>query len=147
MAPAEKIKLALNRKLKKVRETPASFTFFVSIHDFVQYVESTPSFKVFFSGVKKGSRASEIPSKYSVLKEIYQGIEDIDIKATNDLGHNRYVAIRDLNFIRNNNFSDNNSFWKHREILRKVACDTHQAIYNYLSESSGKAKVLNVVLS
>lgn len=144
MVPAQKIKSALNRKLKKVSETPASFGFFVSLHDFVQYIESTPSFAVFFSGTKKGSRASEISPKYSVLKEVYQGIEDIDVRTTNDLGHNRFVAIRDLTLIRNNNISENNSFWKRRELLRKVAGDIHRTMYSYLSESDGKTKVLGM---
>jgi hypothetical protein len=146
MVSAKKIKLVLDRKLKKVRETPASFTFFVSLHDFVQYIESTPSFAVFFSGTKKGSRASEISPKYSVLREVYQGIEDIDVRTTNDLGHNRYVAIRDLSLIRNNDVSENNSFWKRRELLRKVAGEIHQTMYSYLSESDDKTKVLSAPL-
>ena len=142
MTSAEKINSILDKKLKKVRETPASFTFFVSLHDFVEYIESTPSFTVFFSGTKKGSRASEISPKYSILKEVYQGIEDIDVHTTNDLGHNRYVAIRDLSLIRNNDISENNSFWKRRELLRKTAGEIHQTMHNYLSESNSKIKVL-----
>lgn len=144
MISAGKIKSVLDRKLRKVRETPAGFTFFVSLHDFVQYIESTPSFAVFLN-IGKGSRASEISPRYSILKEVYQGIEDLDVRTTNDLGHNRNVAIRDLNLIRNNDVSENNLFWKRRELLRKIACDIHQAMYNYLSESDAKTKVSGTV--
>jgi hypothetical protein len=135
MKDAGKIKSALDRKIKKVRETPASFTFFVSLHDFVEYIESTPSFAVFFSGAKKGSRAKELSAKYAVMKQIYQGIEDIDIRTADDLGHDRFVAIRDLSSIRNKNFSDSNAFWKQREILRKLAGEIHATLCVYLSES------------
>jgi hypothetical protein len=134
MIPAGKIKLALDRKIKKVRETPASFTFFVSIHDFVEYIESTPSFAVFFSTAKKGSRAKELSAKYAIMRQIYQGIEDIDVRTADDLGHDRFVAIRDLSSIRNKNFSDSNSFWKQREVLRKLAGDIHATLCVYLSE-------------
>ena len=139
-APSEKIKLALDRKLKEVRETPASFTFFVSLHDFVEYIESTPKFAIFFSG-KKGSRASELSAKYSIMKQIYQGIEDIDIRTTDDLGHDRYVAIRELSLIRKKDLSENNSFWKRRELLRKLAGEIHAILYSYLSESDAKKNV------
>jgi hypothetical protein len=138
MAPAEKIKLALDRKLKRVREAPAGFTFFVSLHNFVQYIESTPKFAVFFSGAKRGSRASELSPKYFVMKQVYQGIEDIDMSTTHDLGHDRYVAIRELGLIRKNDFSENNSFWKRRELLRKVAGQIHETLRGYLSESGAK---------
>ncbi|MGC9599049.1 MAG: hypothetical protein ABSE18_01535 [Minisyncoccia bacterium] len=138
MASAKKIKLVLDRKLKEVCETPASFTFFVSLHDFVKYIESTPSFAVFFSGAKKGGRAKELSPKYSVMRQVYQGIEDIDVRTTNDLGHDRYVAIRELSLIRNKDVSDNNSFWKRRELLRKVAGEIHHTLQSYLSESGVK---------
>lgn len=138
MTAAEKVKSVLDRKLKEVRETPASFPFFVSLHDFVQYIESTPSFAVFFSGVKRGSRASELSPKYFVMKQVYQGIEDIDVRTTDDLGHDRYVAIRELNLIRKKDVSENNSFWKRRELLRKVAGETHRTLQSYLSEPEVK---------
>ena len=144
------MKSVLDKKLKKVRETPASFPFFVSLHDFVQYVESTPSFAVFFSGTKKGSRASELSLKYPVLKQVYQGIEDIDIRTTDDLGHDRYVAIRELNLIRKKDLSENNSFWKRRELLRKVAGEVHRTLQSYLSESdpaSGAAAASELALN
>jgi hypothetical protein len=138
MKPAEKIKSVLGQKIKEVRETPAGFTFFVSIHDFVKYIEATPKFAVFFAGTKKGSRAKELSAKYAMMKQIYQGIEDIDVRTTNDLGHDRYVAIRDLSLIRSKNVSENNSFWRQRELLRKLAGEIHETLYGYLSESEIK---------
>jgi hypothetical protein len=137
MKPSEKIKLALDQKLKVVRETPASFTFFVSLHDFVAFVESTPAFAVFFGAAKKGSRAAELSPKYFVMKQVYQGIEDIDLRTADDLGHDRYVAIRELSSIRNKDFSENNTFWKRRELLRKVAAEVHKTLNGYLAETSG----------
>jgi hypothetical protein len=138
MASAAKIKSGLDQKCSEVRETPASFRFFVTLHDFVKYVESTPSFGVFFGSAKKGNRAAEISPKYSVLKQVYQGIEDIDIHTAADLGHDRYVAIRELNLIRKEDVSENNSFWKRREALRKLVGEIHETLYGYLSESDGK---------
>jgi hypothetical protein len=134
MKSTEKIKSVLDQKIKEVRETPASFSFFVSLHDFVEYIERTPSFAVFFSGTKKGSREKELTAKYAIMRKVYQGIEDIDISTTADLGHDRYVAIRDLNLIRSKNVSDNNSFWKQREILRKLAGEIHGTLCVYLAE-------------
>ena len=138
MVSSKRIKSVLDQKLKKVRETPASFTFFVSLHDFVQYIESTPSFSVFFSCAKKGGRASELSARYSIMRQVYRGIEDIDVRTEDDLGHDRYVAIRELNSIRNKDVSETNSFWKHREILRKLASEIHGILYGYLSELDTK---------
>ncbi len=135
MIAEKKIKLVLDRKIKEVRETPASFPFFVSLHDFVEYIESTPKFAVFFSSAKRGGRAKELSAKYAIMKQIYQGIEDLDVRTTNDLGHDRYVAIRDLSLIRKKEVSENNSFWKQRELLRKLAGEIHETLYGYLSES------------
>jgi len=39
-------------------KTVEYFTFFVSLHHFVEYIESTLSFAPFFSTAKKGSRAA-----------------------------------------------------------------------------------------
>ena len=134
MIPAKTIKSTLDQKIKEVRETPASFPFFVSLHDFVQYIESIPSFGVFFSGTKKGSRAKELSAKYAMMRQIYQGIEDIDVDTKDDLGHDRYAAIRDLSLIRSKNVSENNLFWRQREPLRKLAGDIHATLHTYLSE-------------
>lgn len=134
MQSSEKIKSVLDRKLKDISEAPADFAFFVSLHDFVEYIESVPAFEVFFSDKKKGSRAAALSSKYFVMKQVYQGIEDIDLRTKNDLGHDRYVAIHELSSIRDKDLSENNSFWKRRELLRKVAGETHETLSVYLSE-------------
>jgi hypothetical protein len=134
MKPVNKIKSVLDQKIKVVTETTEGFAFFVSLHDFVQYIESVPSFAVFFSDTKKGSRAAELSSKYFVMKQVYQGIEDINIRTTSDLGHDRYVAIHELSSIKKGDLSENNSFWKRRELLRKVAGETHAVLSGYLLE-------------
>ena len=143
MMTSEKIRVVLDQKIKEVRETPASFTFFVSLHNFVEYIEVTPAFAVFFSGAKKGSRAKELTAKYAIMRKVYQGVEDIDVRTTADLGHDRYVAIRDLCLIRDKNVSENNSFWKQREILRKLAGEIHGTLCVYLTESIGAPKTLD----
>jgi hypothetical protein len=48
------------------------------------------------------------------------------------------VAIRDLSLIRSKNVSENNSFWRQRELLRKLAGEIHETLYGYLSESEIK---------
>jgi len=138
MAPAEKVKLGLEKRLKEVHDTPAGFGFFVSLHDFVEYIESAPSFAPFFSGKKKGSQASKLSLRYSVMKQVYQGIEDIGGHGAKDLGHDRYVAIHELTSIKNKDVSENNSFWKRRELLRKVAGETYETLQSYLSKPKRK---------
>src|SRR4029077_2228695 len=113
--------------------------FFVVLHDFVEYVESIPSFEAFFdqpktAAAKKASRTDEISAKYLILKQIYRGIEDIDLRTTDDLGHDRYVAIRELGLIRKGDLSENNSFWKRREALRKVVSEIHKTLGEFLGE-------------
>lgn len=130
----EKIKSGLDQKFRKVRESPEGFTFFVSLHHFVEFIESTPSFSLFFNAAEKGNRVAEISPKYSVLKQVYQGIKDIDIRTTDDLGHDRYVAIRELSLIRKADCSENNTFWRRRASLRKLAGDIHKTLNTYLSE-------------
>jgi hypothetical protein len=137
-ASSKQIQLTLAKKGKKVRETPDGFKFYTSLHDFIEYIEATPSFAVFFQGRKKGSRARYLAPKYFVLKQVYQGIEDIDLRTTDDLGHDRYVAIRELGLIRSKDISENNSFWKRREQLRKVAGEVHKTLDDYLSGTDGK---------
>lgn len=135
-----KVRSVLGKKVKKVREAPADFKFYVSLHDFIEYIEATPSFEVFFKGRAKGSRARDLAPKYFVLKQVYQGIEDIDLRTTDDLGHDRYVAIRELGLIRSKILSENNSFWKRREQLRKVAGEVHKTLDDYLTGADGKKK-------
>jgi hypothetical protein len=137
---SKQIQATLAKKGKKVSEAPDGFKFYLSLHDFIEYIESTPSFEVFFQGRKKGSRARDLAPKYFVLKQVYQGIEDIDLRTTDDLGHDRYVAIRELGLIRGKDISENNSFWKRREQLRKVAGEVHKTLDDYLSGVDGKKK-------
>jgi hypothetical protein len=137
---SKQIQLALAKKGKKVRETPDGFKFYISLHDFIEYVEMTSIFEVFFQGKKKGSRARDLAPKYFVLKQVYQGIEDLDLRTTDDLGHDRYVAIRELGLIKGKILSENNSFWKRREQLRKVAGEVHKTFDDYLSGVDGKKK-------
>jgi hypothetical protein len=125
-------KLALARKFEKVKKAPASFELFVSIHDFIKHIESESSFNVFLKG-GKAARRKEMPLKYFTLQQIYQGIEDIDLVTTDDLGHDRYVAIRELSLIRKNETSESNSFWKRREAARKLAGDVYRTLEAYLS--------------
>lgn len=138
MGTAKKIQSVLDQKLKKVREAPEGFIFFVSLHNFVEYIESMPSFAVFFDGRKKGTRAAEIPARYAILKQIYQGIEDIDLRTTEDLGHDRYAAVRELSMIRGKDVSESNSLWKKREFLRKLTGEIHKTLQVHLSELESK---------
>ncbi len=135
MASRAATRLALDQKIAEVRGTPAGFAFFVSLHDFVAYIESAPHFSVFFQGDRKGSRTKELSAKYALMKQIHQGIEDLAVRTEKDLGHDRYVAIRDLTLIRNDRAADNNAFWKQREVLRKLAVEIHKTLSAYLAES------------
>ena len=128
-------KLALHQKFEKIKKAPEGFTLFVSIHDFIEYIESTSSFDVFLKG-GKSARAKEIPGKYFSLKQIYQGIEDLSEKSTADLGHDRYVAIRELTLIKKNELSENNSFWKRRETFRKLIGEVYKTLDEHLSATA-----------
>jgi hypothetical protein len=120
---------ALDKRFQKVLATPASFAFFVAIHDFVGYIET----KVQLEGI-------ELPVKYSQLKQVYQGIEDSLVRSEKDLGHDRYMTIQDLSQIRKENVSDSNPLWKKREAIRGWASDVHKAILE-----SGKEAVAEKV--
>ncbi len=126
-------KSGLDKKFQKVLKTPASFAFFVAIHDFIEHIELNPSLSKNLSPRIKPNRELKIPSKYGYLKQIYQGLEDAEIKTSADLGHARYMVIQDLKRIQNENFSENNSFWKKRELFRKLTGE----IYERLNLNSG----------
>lgn len=134
MALQEANKLALQRKFEKIQKAPEGFDFYVSVHDFVEYIEATPRFDVFLKGAKP-KRAKELPGKYFCLKQIYQGIEDLDEKSGVDLGHDRYVAIRELDLIRKSDISENNSFWRRREAFRKMIGEVYKTLDAHLSGS------------
>ena len=124
----KKVKSDLDKKFQKVLKTPASFDFFVAIHDFIEHIESNSSFLNGLSSRIKSNRELKIPNKYSYLKQIYQGLEDADIKSNVDLGHTRYMIIQDLNRIRNKDASESNSFWKKRELFRKLTSEIYGRI-------------------
>jgi len=125
MALKGKTKLDLDKKYKKVLKTPASFDFFVAIHDFIEQIESDSSLvKILLS--KAGANVElKIPAKYDYLKIIHQGLKDAKNKSDADLGHARYAALLELNKIKDNDVSDSNSFWKKREVMRKFVSDIY----------------------
>lgn len=127
----EKVKSGLDKKFQKVLKTPAGFDFFMAIHDFVEHIELNSSLSDNLSPRIKFNREFNIPNKYGYLKQIYQGLKDAGNKSNTDLGHTRYMVILELNKIRNKNVSESNSFWKKRELSRKLAGE----IYERLSAS------------
>jgi hypothetical protein len=133
MKTAGNTQTMLDKRFKEVNDAPAGFDFFVSLHNFVGFIEAAPSFAAFFAGAKRGSRAAEIPPKYSVMKQIYQGIEDINAPQNGDIGHDRYTAVRELSAIKKKDVSDSNGFWKRREALRKLAGEIHVTLSAHLS--------------
>lgn len=133
MKSLKKIKSDLDKKFKKVMETPVSFDFFVAIHDFIEHIE-TNSFLV--SGLSeriKANRELDIMNKYGYLKKIYQGLEDINTKSNADLGHSRYMVIQELSRIQNKETSESNSFWKKREVSRKLAATIYERLSTHVS--------------
>ena len=124
----EKKQSDLKEKFQKVLDTPASFAFFVAIHDFIECIERTPAFARTLSSRSKINRELNIPARYAHLKQIYQGLEDVKASSREDLGHTRYMVIRELNQIQNNDVSDSNSFWKKRELLRRLVGEVYKRL-------------------
>lgn len=123
-----KVKSDLNRKFQKVLKTPASFDFFVAIHDFIKVIELNPPLFNCVSCNTKINQELKIPKKYEYLKRIYQGLEDADNGSRIDLGHDRYAIILELNKIRNKDVSESNSFWKKRELFRKLTGEIYKRL-------------------
>lgn len=123
-----KTKSGLDKKFQKVLKTPASFDFFVAIHDFIEHIESNLPLLNGLSDRIKINRELDIANKYLYLKRIYQGLEDINKKSGNDLGHARYAVILELNRIQNKETSESNSFWKKRELSRKLATTIYERL-------------------
>ena len=132
MKLTEKVKIGLDKKFQKILKTPASFDFFVAIHDFIKHIESNAALSAVVLSSVKANQELNIPAKYTNLKRIYQGLEDTKNKSSVDLGHTRYAVILELNKIQNKDVSDSNSFWKKRELFRKLAGE----IYKRLSPDS-----------
>lgn len=128
MEVTKKVKSGLDKKFGKVLRTPASFDFFVAIHDFIKHIELNSSLSDNLSQRIKPNRELNIPNKYSYLKQIYQGLEDADITSNIDLGHTRYMVLLELNRIRNKDFSGSNSFWKKRELFRKLTGEIYERL-------------------
>ena len=129
----KKLNANLSKKFQKVLATPASFDFFVAIHDFVSVIEANSFLAKGLSDKRKANKELDIGAKYGHLKKIYQGLEDINVKSSADLGHERYMALQDLNRIQNKQTSDSNSFWKKRELSRKLAGMVYERLKVYLS--------------
>lgn len=129
MKVKEQVKNDLDKKFKKVQATPAGFDFFVAIHDFVEHIEANAALAQNLSSRTKSNQVLNIPNKYNSLKQIYQGLEDVVVASNVDLGHTRYMVRGDLNRIRNKEFVDSNSFWKKREVYRRLT----EEIYDRLN--------------
>lgn len=134
MTSLEKTKSDLDKKFQKVSRTQASFDFFVAIHGFIKYVELNPSLALSLLHNTKVNREMNISGKYGYLKQIYQGLEDVNTRSNVDLGHARYAMIKDLNKIHNNDVSESNSLWKKRESLRKSVGEVHARLCTHLSK-------------
>ncbi|MBU1091380.1 hypothetical protein KKA27_00735 [Patescibacteria group bacterium] len=126
----KKAKIGLDEKFQKILKTPASFAFFVAIHDFIKHIESNRCLSDDLSSCIKKTTNQElrISGKYDHLKRIYQGLEDTKAKPDVDLGHERYMALIELNKIRNKDVSENNSFWKKRELFRKLTGEIYEIL-------------------
>lgn len=119
----------LNKKFQKVLTTPASFAFFVAIHDFIGCIELDTALLRNISPRGKAKKEVDISAKYAYLKQIYQGLEDIRAKSDRDLGHDRYMVVRDLSRIENKETTDSNTFWKKRELFRKLVGEVYEGLY------------------
>jgi hypothetical protein len=124
----KKTKLDLDKKFQKVAQAPEGFGLFEAIHDFIEYIELNPAFANGLTYRTKVSRELNIPTKYGYLRQIYQGLEDADVKTNKDLGHARYTNVRDLNRIHNQEFSENNFFWRKRALFRKLAGEVYERL-------------------
>jgi len=123
-----KVKNDLDKKFQKVIKTPASFDFFVAIHDFIEHVELNSSLSSSLSSHIKPNREQNIPNKYNYLKQVYQGLEDVNGKPGVDLGHARCMVLVELNRIKNKDVSESNSFWKKRELFRKLTGEIYERL-------------------
>ena len=124
----ENTKRTLERKFQKVLRTPASFAFFLAIHDFVEHIEGNAALSAALTRRAAVNRDLKLPTKFGHLKQIHQGIEDANGESSGDLGHDRYMTICDLRRIENNEESDNNAFWRKRETFRKLAVEVYEGL-------------------
>ena len=124
----KKTKLDLDKRFQKVLQAPEGFGLFEAIHGFIEYIELNPAFSDNLTYRTKISRELNIPTKYGYLRQIYQGLEDTSVKTNKDLGHARYMNVRDLSRIRNQEFSESNFFWRKRALFRKLAGEIYERL-------------------
>lgn len=136
MKPIKQTRTGLEKKFRKVIETPISFEFYVAIHDFVEYIETSPVIMKAIAKQRKGDVEAMLANKYDSLKRIYQGVEDINVKSNDDIGHSRYMGIVELGQIQKKVASESNSFWKKREFFKKAAALVHKNLDDYLVSKS-----------
>ncbi len=122
------MRVGLDKKFQKVLKTPEGFGFFEAIHDFVEYIELNPTLANDLSSRVKINRDLNIPAKYGYLHQVYQGIEDADTKTNKDLGHERYMNVRDLSRIQNKEFSESNTLWKKRVLFKKLSGEVYERL-------------------
>ncbi|MDO8516151.1 MAG: hypothetical protein Q7S28_02795 [bacterium] len=133
MAAPKKVKNSLDKKFQKVQNTPASFGLYEAIHDFVEHIEANASLTSAIFARTKANRELNITGKYAYLKQIYQGLEDANSKSSADLGHSRYAVLIELNRIKNNDVSESLSFWKKREVFRKITAEVYERLHPELA--------------
>ena len=130
----KKPKTDLEKKCRKVLRTPASFAFFVAIHDFIKCIELNSALSAGLTHRIDINKDAKLPVKYGYLKQIYQGVRDSAGQSRGDLGHDRYMTVNDLRRIQNNETSENNSFWKKRELFRKLTAEVYERLNINLAE-------------
>jgi len=124
----KKAKKDLEKKFQKISDTPEGFNFFVAIHDFIKHIESSEVLSSAVSSSARIERKTEIAKKYKQLKKVYRAFEDVNADTDIDLGHERYMAILDLNKIKDKKISEMNSFWKKRDLYRKITGEVYEAL-------------------
>ncbi|MBM3256989.1 MAG: hypothetical protein FJY98_01520 [Candidatus Liptonbacteria bacterium] len=138
----EKEQAELHAAFQKVVDTPPSFDFFEAIHDFVACIEHTSSFADALSPRIKANRELNIPVRYGYLKQIYRGLEDVKTKSNEDLGHARYMVIRELTQIQSSEFSESNSFWRKRELWRRLVGEIYKKLNPQFFQAKNRKKVV-----
>lgn len=128
MKPTKKVTAGLDKKFQKVAQAPEDFGLFEAIHDFIEHIELNPGFAEELSYRIKINRELNMPTKYAYLRQVYQGLEDASTKTNKDIGHARYMNVKDLTLIQNQQFSESNFFWKKRAVFRKLAGEVYERL-------------------
>lgn len=128
MKPSASVKSGLDKKFQKVLNTPASFAFYLAIHDFIKHIEDNAALSGRLLSKTKLNRELNIVTKYGYLKQIYQTVEDTNRKSDADMGHTRCMALLELNKIRSQDVSESNTFWKKREVFRKLTSEVYAGL-------------------